>query len=289
MVTGKGPGEKHMNDFQQFKKSAIERLNETSKELRELASKYILEGGRVLTREKQPEKPKVKDTFRFVNENSEKETESYSEKIAEVFSEKWPGRDISSPKYILGFNPTCIEGRRPNEMGVKVVNLTKQPQLGFQPEYLLIPSYVANSFMIEDLKIGRNSQFIAACEVPAIMFSENFPITRMKMDPCPVSTPITLCLYNTCTERRLFEAIIVGAPIDADPDNITNVGDLRYYWKFSRNPSTLTIYPVIGDVVSHEIKIPQNVFDMTEHGRMMFIWECIKKHFPVIENKECAS
>jgi len=258
-----------------------DRINESRRELREIARKYISEGGRLYDREKPAKESKPKDTFRAVNVTDSQHAQQYFEGLAAIFSEKRTGRDVSTPKYILGFWPLHVESKQE-------AYLTQSVQLAFHPEYLLIPSTIAEFFQIRDIKIGPYSQFIAASEVPASAFSENAPINRLKMDPCPISGKITIDVRNTDDRSHVFTAVIVGSPLGADMRDYVFVDSQSYYWGFSKDPNILTIYPVAGDVCSCRIMVSKNVFDLSKEDKESFICGCIKKHFKEVRSDEEA-
>lgn len=208
----------------------------------------------------------------FVNEKAG--TKDVLENIAEVFSKKWNERDKSNPKLMLGFNPLSIE---PEQVGI----ITKRGQLAFQPDYLLIPSSIAEFFQIIDIKIGPYSQFICSQEIPGSMFSENAPINRMEFDTCPVSTPVTIRIRNTDNRPHVFAAVIVGRPIRIDSLEGIGVDNVTYFWKFFENSNELTIYPVGIDIHSCSVVAPRNFSSMTEDDKKCFVREQIKKYIPV--------
>jgi hypothetical protein len=220
-----------------------------------------------------------KEPFTFINEKGA--TKAHMENIAEVFSKKWASRDDSTPKYVLGFWPLYIEPKQE-------AYLTQSVQLAFRPEYFLIPSTIAEFFQIMDIKIGPYSQFVASSEVPATTFSENAPINRLKMDPCPISGKITINVRNTDDRPHVFTAVIVGSPLGADMRDYVFVDSQSYYWGFSKDPNILTIYPVAGDVCSCRIRVSKNVFDLSKEDKESFICDCIKKHFKEVRSDEEA-
>jgi hypothetical protein len=145
----------------------------------------------------------------------------------------------------------------------------------------LIPATIAEFFQIRDIKFGHYSQFIASGEVPASMFSENAPINRLKMDPCSDSTPITISVRNTDDRPHVFAAALIGPPPGADMKDYVAVDGQMYYWSFSVEPNMLTIYPVTSDVFSCNIRVSENLSDMSKDAKILFICDQIRKHFPV--------
>src|SRR5216684_1086208 len=75
------------------------------------------------------------------------------------------GRDDPDDQNVLGFGTMIVPG-------FATGNITVNPMRIFRPNRLLIPERVANSFMVCDLKIGKNSQLLSTLEIPAMTFGE---------------------------------------------------------------------------------------------------------------------
>jgi len=119
-------------------------------------------------------------------------------------------RDVNPTKareYILGFDSTAIPGSTS-------ANITKRPQVIFRPERVIIPSSVGVDFQVVDIKVGKNSQFSASGEVPAVVFAETAFGVRLKMDTCQVSMDVTISVRNTNVNLRNFTAAIIGPAVE---------------------------------------------------------------------------
>lgn len=119
-------------------------------------------------------------------------------------------RDVNPTKareYILGFDSTAVPGSTS-------ANITKRPQVIFRPERVVIPASVGVDFQVVDIKVGKNSQFSASGEVPAVVFSETSFGVRMKMDTCQVSMDVTISVRNTNAAQRNFTAAIIGPAVE---------------------------------------------------------------------------
>lgn len=119
-------------------------------------------------------------------------------------------RDVNPTKsreYILGFDSTAVPGSTS-------ANITKRPQVIFRPERVVIPSSVGVDFQMVDIKVGKNSQFSASGEVPAVVFAETSFGVRLKMDTCQVSMDVTLSVRNTNLNLRNFTAAIIGPAVE---------------------------------------------------------------------------
>lgn len=119
-------------------------------------------------------------------------------------------RDVNPTKareYILGFDSTAVPGSTS-------ANITKRPQVIFRPERVVVPASVGVDFQMVDIKVGKNSQFSASGEVPAVVFSETSFGVRLKMDTCQVSMDVTLSVRNTNAAQRNFTAAIIGPAVE---------------------------------------------------------------------------
>jgi hypothetical protein len=110
-------------------------------------------------------------------------------------------------EYILGFDSTAVPGSTS-------ANITKRPQVIFRPERVVIPSSVGVDFQVVDIKVGKNSQFSASGEVPAVVFAETSFGVRLKMDTCQVSMDVTISVRNTNAAQRNFTAAIIGPAVE---------------------------------------------------------------------------
>lgn len=110
-------------------------------------------------------------------------------------------------EYVLGFDMTEIP---PDQ----IISVVKRPQVVFRPERVVIPSEIGKNFMIVDIKVGRNSQFIASGDVPGITFSEQAFGVRLKMDVCQISMDVLLVVRNITSEPKNFTVAIIGPAIE---------------------------------------------------------------------------
>jgi hypothetical protein len=119
-------------------------------------------------------------------------------------------RDLNPTKsreYILGFDSTAVPGSTS-------ANITKRPQTIFRPERVVVPAAVGVDFQMVDIKVGKNSQFSASGEVPAVVFAETSFGVRLKMDTAQVSMDVTLSVRNTNVNLRNFTAAIIGPAVE---------------------------------------------------------------------------
>ena len=110
-------------------------------------------------------------------------------------------------EFILGFDSTAVPGSTS-------ANITQRPQVIVRPERVVIPSAVGVDFQVVDIKVGKNSQFSASGEVPAVVFAETSFGVRLKMDTAQVSMDVTLSVRNTNVNLRNFTAAIIGPAVE---------------------------------------------------------------------------
>ncbi len=88
--------------------------------------------------------------------------------------------------------------------------LTQRPQTIFRPERLVVPATIALAFLITDIKVGKNSQLVAAGSIPAAAFSEASTAVSLKMDTCPVGGDISLSVTNFSAGAVRFLGALFG-------------------------------------------------------------------------------
>jgi hypothetical protein len=113
-------------------------------------------------------------------------------------------------RFPLGFTRPLVPS---NTTNANVVDIQVNPQLPFRGERLIIPSNVANSFEILDLKVGNRSQFVTASPVPAVVFAENGFGVALRMDAARVSQDIHLTVRNITATTLDFRAALLGTAI----------------------------------------------------------------------------
>lgn len=114
-----------------------------------------------------------------------------------------PMRSPDSRELLIGFVSLAVPG------GSSVV-VSARPQVLFRPTRLVIPSALAPSFSLDDIKIGNRSQLIAAGPVPGEAFSSTAVNTPLRMDTCQVSMEIILQCANITAGAVDFRAAMFG-------------------------------------------------------------------------------
>lgn len=120
-------------------------------------------------------------------------------------------RDIE-PTHARVF-PMGFESPAPIASGDSVLIIAR-PQVIFRPEYLRVPSDIAGDFAIDDIKVGKDSQFVAPGPIPARLLQENAIGSRMQMDTAQISQEITVAVTNRSGADRVFAAGMWGNAVE---------------------------------------------------------------------------
>jgi len=107
-------------------------------------------------------------------------------------------------EFMLGFGPVTLAP-------ATTTIFTAQPQLPFRPSRLVIPNALAAQVMVNDIKVGKNSQLLSSNPVPAAPFSELAVGVALGLDTCNVGQQVTLSV-NSLAAGNLsnFMAAIIG-------------------------------------------------------------------------------
>ncbi len=92
--------------------------------------------------------------------------------------------------------------------------ITTRPQVIFRPDRLVVPASIAASFLINDLRVGKNSQFVSATAVPAEAFTQGAFGVRLKMDTAQISQDIILSVTNISGGALRFNAALIGPAVE---------------------------------------------------------------------------
>jgi hypothetical protein len=112
-----------------------------------------------------------------------------------------------SREYPLGFGPITIP---PGAVSV----VPAQPQVPFRADRLVIPSDIAGGLLVQDVRVGKNSQFAAAGAVPARVFDERGVGVRLRGDTAQVSQIISISAQNVTLANIVFTAAIIGPAVE---------------------------------------------------------------------------
>lgn len=107
---------------------------------------------------------------------------------------------------VLGF-PTV------NVAAFTTVTLVTRPRAVFRPSRLIIPEKMASSFVVVDLKVGKDSQLMSMEPVAAVVFGEHDKNPRMRMSTLQNSMDAILVVRNTTNVTQEFTACLIGRVI----------------------------------------------------------------------------
>lgn len=109
-------------------------------------------------------------------------------------------------EFPLGFPTTSVAA-------AATANIQTQPQVPFRGRRLAIPSDIAGSILVNDLKIGNASMFPNSNPVPGRMFSELAVGIDLNLDTAQISQVVSLNVTNTSGAAVTFNAAIIGTVV----------------------------------------------------------------------------
>lgn len=84
------------------------------------------------------------------------------------------------------------------------------PQVPIQVHKIFVPSTTAPFFSFTDIRVGKDSQLIAAGEMPCEGFSEVSVDSNVRLDTCAVGQKIFLSIRNKTADPHTFEGYLKG-------------------------------------------------------------------------------
>lgn len=92
--------------------------------------------------------------------------------------------------------------------------ITARPQVTFRPDRLVVAAAIAEFFLIDDLKIGKNSQLTSGDSIPAEAFSNLSVGVGMQMDTANIGIDIVLSVTNIDAglDHR-FNGVLIGPAV----------------------------------------------------------------------------
>jgi hypothetical protein len=124
---------------------------------------------------------------------------------AAIVHKRPPSRSRIQP---LGFNREAIPAG-------ETIEITARPQVLFRPHRLIVGSSIAANFMIEDVKIGRASQFAGSGAQTAEAFKDTAGAgARLNWDTCNPGVDITMTVRNFTGAASDFRATLFGDVVD---------------------------------------------------------------------------
>lgn len=109
-------------------------------------------------------------------------------------------------RFPLGFGQTVVAAGGS-------ATIRQQPQQLFRGKRLVIPSNIAPSFLVTDIRVGNRSQLPVAAGIPALAFSENGDNLAVNLDTCQTSMFIDLDVTNIGLVNQTFTAALFGTQV----------------------------------------------------------------------------
>lgn len=92
---------------------------------------------------------------------------------------------------------------------------TQQPQVTIRPERLVVPSFLAPFFTIDNIIVGKDSQSaVGVNPVPASTYSEVAVGVRLNLKTANLGHLVTLSFTNVDTDPHRFRATLIGTATD---------------------------------------------------------------------------
>lgn len=88
--------------------------------------------------------------------------------------------------------------------------ITSRPQVLFKGQRLVVPSDIAGDFTIDDVKVGKDSQFVAEGPIPARVLQEDAVDVAFELDTAQISQDISISVTNIGGAPRTFRAALIG-------------------------------------------------------------------------------
>lgn len=107
-------------------------------------------------------------------------------------------------RFPLGFESTA-----PIAAGASAT-ITSRPQVLFKGQRLVVPSDIAGNFTLDDLKVGKDSQFVADGSLPCRVLQENATMVEFDLDTAQISQDVTLIITNIGGAPVTFRAALWG-------------------------------------------------------------------------------
>jgi hypothetical protein len=93
-------------------------------------------------------------------------------------------------------------------------SVTRRPQTPIKIARLVIPSSIAGAFVITDLKVGKDSQFVGSDPIPAETFIPTAVGVELKGDTANVGHDVTVAFTNISGAPQQFRAALIGPAVE---------------------------------------------------------------------------
>lgn len=118
-----------------------------------------------------------------------------------------PRQVTKAREYPIGFPTTSVNAGASQ-------TISTSPQVPFRARRLIVPSDIAGSFLINDLKVGKNSMFATSNPVPARAFTEVGVGVDLNLDTAQISQLIAINVTNTSGADLDFNACLIGTAVE---------------------------------------------------------------------------
>jgi hypothetical protein len=109
--------------------------------------------------------------------------------------------------------PLGFDSETPIDPG-QTRRITTRPQVVFKGQRPIVSSDIAGSFMIQDIIVGKNSQFAASGPVPARTFEGNSFGVELDLDTAQIGQDITMFVTNISSAPTRFIATLIGKSVE---------------------------------------------------------------------------
>ena len=109
--------------------------------------------------------------------------------------------------------PLGFDSETPIDPG-QTRRITTRPQVVFKGVRPIVSSDIAGSFMLQDIIIGKNSQFAASGPVPARVFEGNSFGVELDLDTAQIGQDITMYVTNISSAPVRFIATLIGKSVE---------------------------------------------------------------------------
>jgi hypothetical protein len=109
--------------------------------------------------------------------------------------------------------PLGFDSETPIDPG-QTRRITTRPQVVFKGQRPIVSSDIAGSFVIQDIIVGKNSQFAASGPVPARTFEGNSFGVELDLDTAQIGQDITMYVTNISAAPMRFIATLIGKSVE---------------------------------------------------------------------------
>jgi len=135
-----------------------------------------------------------------------------AEKLEETLAEFADRAFTKARELPLGFSIGAIKkGGSPESASSAIMQA--QPQVIFRGRRLFVVPSRPNVIIVQDLKVGKDSQFVACAPVPAEMFGPLSYGSDMNLDTAQVSMIISLFVASIGKKKATVTAGLIGTSI----------------------------------------------------------------------------